>query len=161
MPGPGRPSIYSEELAEQIALAIEGSTMGLSAVCRAHKEFPDPATAWRWMHDKSGFRDRIQRAKEVQADSIVSEGVEILDEVEVENVDPRIASAAVQLAKARAEYRLKIAPKIAPRTMGDRTALDIGGQAKAPPIPVEQRLTVDDMLEVLDMVREATVARGE
>lgn len=128
----GRPSIYSDELAEAICEAMSTSDKGLSALCDGDARFPHHATVWRWMHEIDGFREKIVRAREHQADYLAYQGGKILEDAT--EWAEQGNNAYVALAKAKAEYRLKLVPKIAPRTMGDRSKVQVGGDPDSPPI---------------------------
>ena len=76
----GRPSLYSEVLAAEICRRLaEGET--LRSVCR-DKEMPDKATVLRWLGDKAktDFRDQYAHARDMQADALFDEALEIADD---------------------------------------------------------------------------------
>ena len=99
----------------------------MARVCDETPEFPCSTTAFNWQHDHPDFLAKIQRAKERQAERLVYGGLDRLT-----GTDFNDGPAAVQLAKAEADYRLKMVAKIAPRTMGDKQQIDLGGQAGNP-----------------------------
>ncbi len=73
----GRPSLYTEALAAKICRRLaEGET--LRANCR-DKAMPDKATVLRWLADKkkADFRDQYALAREMQADALFDEALEI------------------------------------------------------------------------------------
>ena len=140
----GRPTIYTDELVDDICTALSKANTGLAGICDQTDGFPCAKVAWEWMHSKPGFRDKITRAKESQADFLAHQGMEILDSVDIEN-SPN-ANAEVNLARNRAEYRMKLIPKIAPRTMGDKKTHEMMGQGGGPVTVV----TVKSRIENLD-----------
>lgn len=115
-------------MANEIALALEISAKGLATLCNSTEGFPHSSTCWDWMDKHPEFRERVLRAKERQADALAYQGIEILDDC-----DPDSSPAAVNLARARADYRLKLIPKIAPLTMGDRHQVDLSGKVETTP----------------------------
>ena len=75
--GRGRPSIYTEALAVKICLRLaEGEP--LRSVCR-DPAMPDKATVLRWLADKAkaDFRDQYVHARQMQADALFDEALEI------------------------------------------------------------------------------------
>ncbi len=74
----GRPSLYTDALAANICRRLaEGET--LRAICR-DKAMPDKATVLRWLADKAktDFRDQYAHAREMQADALFDEALEIV-----------------------------------------------------------------------------------
>jgi hypothetical protein len=151
----GRPSKYTEELADEIAEAVASSERGLEWTCNHNDAFPDARTVWRWVHDNPNFRQKITRAKERQADHLVAGGL-----VRLQECDPDASNAAVNLARAEADYRLKMVAKTAPRTHGDRKAVDLGGQEGNPVTSVDlspplASLSAEDIEQMRDIARKA------
>ena len=62
----GRPSIYSEELAEQICNRI-ASGQSVRQICEL-EQFPARSTVMQWLAEKEDFRTKCARARELQAD---------------------------------------------------------------------------------------------
>ncbi len=76
----GRPSLYTEALVAKICRRLaEGET--LRAICR-DEAMPDKATVLRWLGDKTkaDFRDQCAHAREMQADALFDEALEIADD---------------------------------------------------------------------------------
>jgi len=64
----GRPSKYTDELAEEICLLlVEGKS--LPEICTA-TDMPGPATVYRWLAQNDAFRERYRLAREFQADTM-------------------------------------------------------------------------------------------
>lgn len=75
---PGRPSKYSNTLAETICARImDGES--LRAVCR-DEEMPSRMTVLRWVASNEAFRDQYARACEIRADLLFDEMFEIADD---------------------------------------------------------------------------------
>ncbi len=77
----GRPSLYTDKLAAKLCRRLaEGET--LRSVCR-DKEMPDKATVLRWLGDKTkiDFRGQYAHARDMQADALFDEALEIADDV--------------------------------------------------------------------------------
>lgn len=79
MAEPGRPTKYSDELAEKICLLIaEGES--LRAICQL-EEMPSKSTVLLWVvQDREDFSDRYAKACEVRAYHWAEELVEISDD---------------------------------------------------------------------------------
>ena len=101
---------------------------------------PDKSTVLRWLADDSRreFRDHYARAREVQADTLAEETVEIADDssrdfktvirdgVEVQVFDHE----HVQRSRLRVDARKWFASKLAPKKYGDK--LELAGDPDAP-----------------------------
>src|SRR5262249_15615671 len=147
-PGRGRPSEYSEEIADAICLRIaDGESLRL--ICKDGR-MPKRSTVFRWLASKRDFRDQYARAREAQADLLFDEILEIADNtkgdvVEVKQDDGSIVVRAnhanVHRARLQVDARKWIASKLAPRKYGDTQTLltpglDEDGQPIAPTINV-------------------------
>lgn len=125
----GRPTLYTPEMVDRICDRMRRSHLGLERLCESHDDLPHPDTVWNWQNVHPEFSERIQRAREQQADFLAFDGLHLLRETIPEGDN---AGAVVALAKATAEYGLKLVPKIAPRTMGDTKNVNLGGQPGNP-----------------------------
>jgi hypothetical protein len=116
----------TEEVLSRIAL---GET--LSSISRALKFHP---TAWsQWVREDEALRIAYAEAREVGADVIADDALDIID-AEPERIvqtdgdgktsTTRIDSAAVAWAKNRAEFRLKLLAKWSPNKYGDGNTKD-------------------------------------
>lgn len=123
----GRPSAYSEEIAEIICDRLADGE-SLRAICR-EDEMPDRRTVLRWLESNETFAAKCARAREAQAEYLAEETIEIADTA----VDADSASAA----KVRVAARQWFASKVAPKKYGDRTTL-----AGDKDNPLNQSLTV-------------------
>lgn len=108
MPG-GRPSIFSEALAEAICKRI-GDGESLNSICR-DDEMPGRNTVRVWLRDRPEFRAQYARAREDQADTFVDEINDIAD----------VATAQDwTVARLRVQTRQWAAGKLAPKKYGER-----------------------------------------
>lgn len=103
----GRPSIFSEELADEICERIADGE-SLRSICR-DDEMPSKATVFRWLAEKQDFQDQYTRAREAQADSLVDDMLDIADgkKALLEGCDPD-----VQRDRLAVETRKWIAGKL-------------------------------------------------
>lgn len=111
-PTPGRPSTFSEAVADLIlGRLMEGES--LRSIC-ADPDMPGRTTVLRWQAENASFGARCARAREVQADAIFDEMQDIADSATPETV---------QVAKLRISTMQWRAAKLAPKRYGDK--LDI------------------------------------
>ena len=126
----GRPSLYTEALAAEICRRLaEGET--LRSVCR-DKAMPDKATILRWLADKkkADFREQYVYAREMQADALFDEALEIADDATGDMTTDKDGKKVVdheniQRSRLRVDTRKWAAGKMAPKKYGDK--LDLGG----------------------------------
>lgn len=140
----GRPSLYTEELADTICEAIATTACGLDTICEDHKGFPHPATIVRWITDNEEFRGKYTRAKERQADRFVEEIVEIADDGRNDWMERRrengetievVNAEHISRSKLRIETRKWLAGKLAPKKYGEKATLEHTG-AEGKPLTV-------------------------
>jgi hypothetical protein len=119
MAGPGRPSIYSEELAARICerLAL-GET--LRAVCR-DDDMPSPPTVIRWTLEKTDFSEQYARARET--------GYRLLADELVEIADDKLGEP--QRDRLRVDTRKWLLSKALPKIYGDRQTHEVELSANA------------------------------
>ena len=128
---PGRPSLYSTELVEAIAVRLEkGET--LTSICR-DEGFPDTATVYLWMSERPDVSSRIARAREIGFDAIAESCVDI-----AESAPARVATmhgdqvdgGDIQHKKLRIWTRMQLLAKWAPKKYGDKIEVDHKGKTK-------------------------------
>ena len=111
MPRTGRPSKYSEELADAICTRLaQGESM--RSVCR-DEDMPVMQTMWRWIREKAEFSEQYARAKQESADAIIEDILDIADEGE-----------DVARDRLRIDARKWVASKLKPKKYGDTTKLE-------------------------------------
>jgi hypothetical protein len=124
----GRPSTYSPEKAQSI---IEHLSDGipLREICRMG-DMPAWRTVYDWMVKDESLSAAIARARDLGADAIAEDIVQIMDANPQRDEKGKIDPGWVQLQKLRVEGRLKLLAKWNPKKYGER--LDLGnadGQA--------------------------------
>nr|WP_284271473.1 terminase small subunit protein [Mycoavidus cysteinexigens] len=129
----------------------------LRSIC-AQKNMPYQATVYRWLTQSESFRDQYARAREVQADTLADEVLDIADDATQDmQVDEqgheRVRHEAVQRSKLRVDARKWLAGQLAPKKYGDRIQQNISGAHDG---PIEQKITIVDEVQV-----KATVAHLE
>ncbi len=126
----GRPSLYTEALVAKICTRLaEGET--LRAICR-DPGMPDKATILRWLADKekADFRAQYTYAREMQADALFDEALEIADDASGDWTEDKggkkvVDHENIQRSRLRVDTRKWAAGKMAPKKYGDK--LDLGG----------------------------------
>ena len=147
----GRPSSFTQEQADDLCRWMaEGKS--LRSWCEEPNN-PSRMTVSRWLldPDRESFRDQYAKAREEQADVMFEELLEIADDgrndwmerygrdgesYTVENRE------AINRSRLRVDTRKWILARMTPRKYGERTAVDVGGQA-------------DNPLNLADLVKKA------
>lgn len=138
--GPGRPTDYSEEVAETLCLLIaEGES--LRAICDMD-DMPAKATVFRWLARYPEFRDKYTRAKELGSEVHAEEMLEIADDatndwMEAHNADGeavgyKLNGEHVQRSKLRIDTRKWLLAKLQPKKYGDKVDLNHGAEEGSP-----------------------------
>ncbi len=128
----GRPSDYTEELAEIICLRLaEGES--LRSVCR-DEGMPSKQAVLRWLARNESFRAQYVRAKEEGAEAIAEELFDIADDgsndwmekldKDGEAIGYQLNGEHVQRSKLRIDTRKWYLSKIMPKKYGDRIQHD-------------------------------------
>ena len=126
----GRPStkpnqIIVEEIINWIA---HGNT--LRAYCRQENK-PNWSTIYNWLEKDDGdFITRFAHARDMGADAIAEECLEIIDAPAVlcgSEGNTRLDPAYVQQQKNRVEARLKLLAKWNPKKYGEKVGVEAGG----------------------------------
>lgn len=123
----GRPTIYSQELADEICRQIATSSISLRTLC-AKEGMPDVSTILRWRNTNKEFCEQYARAKEEQADFMAEEMLEIADDGsndtlmtekgEIENKE------WTNRSKLRVETRKWLASKLKPKKYSEKLQVD-------------------------------------
>lgn len=118
----GRPSLYTEELAEEICNAIASSNEGLEHLCAANPHWPERANIFIWMRKYPGFRDKYMSAKEQQAEVQVDYMLALANEPH-KYVDPDTGfqRTDVPMLRVKMDAIKWQASKLAPKRFADKT----------------------------------------
>lgn len=114
----GRPSSYSEKLAEEICDRIANGE-SLVQICR-DEHMPNRRTVLRWMEADGGFATRCARAREVHADHAQDKMLDI----EIGVLDGEIDPTAARVVLSSMQWR---ASKLAPKKYGDVSKVEHSG----------------------------------
>ncbi len=121
----GRPSKYTKKLAARICERIADGEP-LRSVCR-DAAMPDKSTVLRWLcnDENAEFRDQYAYAREMQADGLFDEALEIADDVSDDWTEDKDGKKVfdhehVQRSRLRVDTRKWAAGKLAPKVYGDK-----------------------------------------
>lgn len=115
----GRPSIYTQALADRFCLAVAGGRT-LREVCR-DEWAPDHDTIYEWRKNRPEFADALAHARESCADHLAESCLALVD-----GVDPDAPTGAARVSKAREQVGVRrwLASCMNPR-WGERVQLDM------------------------------------
>lgn len=130
-----RPSKYSQQLADAICdLLVDGKS--LRTICSTAK-MPSRSTVIRWLAENEAFRNQYARARELQADTLAEEILDIADKAVLGErlkkdgkgkVLERQTGDMVERSRLMIDARKWYAGKLQPKKYGERVALDHGVQ---------------------------------
>ncbi len=116
----GRPTKYTEALAEEICEAVASSSDGLNVLCEEHSHWPSRSNIFIWMRKYADFRDKYTQAKKEQCEvfidyiqELMSESHMYLDERGNDRVDVSMLRLKVDTIKWQAS-------KLLPKLWGDK-----------------------------------------
>jgi hypothetical protein len=132
----GRPSLYSEELANKICQWLsEGKS--LTSLCK-QDDMPTYATVMNWLWKESdfkkGFLERYETAREQQAECLADELIDIADDGTNDYMEKTrkdgskfivVDGENIQRSRLRADTRKWIAAKLRPKKYGDSSQLKL------------------------------------
>lgn len=140
-PKTGRPSVFSDTLAAEICDRLCAGE-SLRTICR-DDHMPACSTVFRWMAANEVFREQYARAREVQADAIFEDILDIADDGTNDWMMRRGEDDAgwvangehIQRSRLRVDARKWMAGKLAPKKYGDKSSVELSGKDGAPLIP--------------------------
>lgn len=132
--GAGRPSLYSDEMANYICDRLALDDLSLRKLCEIDDKVPDRITILRWLDKHPEFAARYAQACDKRADVVVSEMQDIEEGTISGRFDPKAANVVLGSMRWRAE-------KLAPKRYGTKIA--IGGATDLPPVQTNTQVTLD------------------
>jgi hypothetical protein len=134
MAEPGRPSIYTEAIADEICARLAAGE-SLNKICKdSHLPVESCIRAWA-IDDREGFYAKYTRARQIQAERMAEEILEISDDASQDievgaDGKPRANNEFQARSRLRVDTRKWILSKVLPKVYGDRTVL--AGDKDAP-----------------------------
>lgn len=116
----GRPSDFTQELADEICARVMESDYGLEQICEAD-DLPSARTVFRWLAAHETFRQQYARAKETQGHVQADRGLK-----------DALTATDAGLGRLKWDARRWAASKLAPKVYGDKVQL--GGDDGGAPI---------------------------
>lgn len=123
----GRPTLFSQELADLICERVATSTLGLARLCELHDDLPVKSTINLWRYKYPDFSTQYAQAKLYQADLLAEEILDIADDstndwMEAWGEDGSIGwkfnGEHVQRSRLRIDTRKFLASKLLPKQYG-------------------------------------------
>ena len=148
----GRPSKYTPELAAEICERLSNGEP-LRQICRSD-HMPSWTSIYAWAAADKELSDRIAQARDMGADAIAEEALEIIDappERVLTKTGEVIDSAYVTWQRNRAELRLKLLAKWHPKKYGDRQI--IAGDKDNPLTVTPESTFFADLLSKMEQAR--------
>lgn len=119
----GRPTMYTDELAQEICDVVSLSEKGLRRLCEENDHWPDKITIFRWRRDNEQFCTLFDKAKENQMEVQAEELMNIADDI-----DQNKTMVQVQHSKLRIETRKWTMERLKPKKYGSRTQTELTGK---------------------------------
>lgn len=136
----GRPTDYSQQMADLICERLANGE-SLRTIC-GDEGMPDKSTVFRWLAAHEDFATIYARAREVQAEVLADELIEIADDgrndwmerrgAEDENIGWRENGEAMRRSQLRIATRQWIAERMLPKKYGNKTQLEHTGKDGGP-----------------------------
>jgi hypothetical protein len=126
----GRPSAFTQEIADEICERLSKGE-SLRSICLGERDdfMPGQTTVYRWLDENEAFRKQYTHARELQAEALADEIINIADGGTQGGVEDAVT---VSRDKLRVEARKWAASKLLPKKYGDKVALTGGGEGDEP-----------------------------
>jgi hypothetical protein len=138
----GRPSGYTQEMADIICERLSDGE-SLRKIC-LDDDMPAKTTVFKWLGAQPTFANQYARAREVQAETMAEEILEISDETSQDTLFTEYGdkpnSEWISRSKLRVEARKWLMSKMAPKKYGEKLA--IGGADDLPAIETKSTLNI-------------------
>lgn len=132
----GRPTIFTQELADLICLRVATSTFGLKKLCDMHDDLPNHGTVYEWRYKYDTFSDQYTKAKMAQAELLAEEILDIADDATNDWMETipdderpigwKLNGEHVNRSRLRIDTRKWHASKLAPKIYGVIPSKDSG-----------------------------------
>lgn len=124
----GRPSDYTQEMADYICAELADGK-SLRAICREHEDL-NTGKVMRWLVANKEFQEQYARARELQADALFDETLDIADQYDT--AKDILTPDLINRAKLRIDTRKWIAGKLRPKKYGEKIQQEHTGADGSP-----------------------------
>lgn len=121
----GRPTKFTQELADKICETIATTTKGLREICAENQI--STFTLLKWLNQNAEFSTQYAISKQMQSDLLIDEILEICDHTS-EDHTPFTGSNVVNRDRLRVDTRKWLASKLYPKKYGDKVDLTTAGE---------------------------------
>lgn len=134
----GRPTKYTDDLANEICDIIATTDRGLVSICKELNI--SPTAVYDWIDKHPEFANKYARARELQADFLADQIIEISDDTSNDSIytdKGEIPNTEwISRSRLRVDARKWKASKLAPKKFGDKVDVTTGGDkiTNTPPI---------------------------
>jgi len=150
-----RPMDYNPELGDRICELIAESEIGIKKIIAENDWMPSVATLFMWIRIYDDFEKQYARAKEMQAETLAEQILEISDDSSGDNLITEGGVIEnrefVNRSRLRVDSRKWLASKLLPKKYGDRTAIEHSGELRTPePPPIIFNISPEVAKEVME-----------
>lgn len=137
----GRPSLYTQELADEICERL-GMGESMRTVCK-DEDLPAMSTLFKWLRTIPAFTEQYEKAKQESADAMAEDLLDIADDgtndwMERERQDGSsvtvVNSEHIQRSRLRVDARKWLMAKMKPKKYGEKLDVTSGGEKLPTPI---------------------------
>lgn len=126
-----RPSDYSQATADAICARLADGE-SLRAICR-DEGMPDKSTVFRWLAAHDTFRDQYAHARELQAEEMFEDLLDIADDGTRDTYTDsegreRTDTDVIARSKLRVDTRKWMLARMSPKKYGDRVTTELTGE---------------------------------
>ncbi len=124
----GRPSLFTEELANLICERVAAHGCGLKQLCKMYDDMPNQDTIYQWRAKYDHFSDSYLAARKKQAHILFETSLEDIEDIKnYYYEDPKtgaicVDSGIVASQKALANQKTHMASKIRPKEYGGESS---------------------------------------
>lgn len=139
-----RPFDFRQDIADEICNLLIGG-QSLRTICKSDA-MPAQSRVYQWLASNDAFREQYAHARELQADAIFDECLDIADEASNDfkvNADGAVTvdHDAVNRARLKIDTRKWMAGKLRPKKYGEK--LELSGDADSPLRIVVKNFTLE------------------
>lgn len=125
----GRPSKYTQELADHICTLIATTTKGVTAISK--EVGINQETIYGWLKTHEDFAKNYARAKEIQMDLMAQEILDISDDSSQDTIETEKGTIPnnewINRSRLRVDTRKWLMSKLAPKKYGDKQTIEHDG----------------------------------